>query len=188
MKIYFATTNVHKIKEAKQVAKEYGVELIPTQAPKIELQSDNLRDIAVFAAILAYQHVKAPVIVEDAGLFVIALKGFPGPYSNYVYKTIGVKGLLKLMEGVKDRRAYFLSVVAFAYSEGVKVFYGRVDGEIAYEARGTKGFGFDPIFVPKGSTKTFAEMDVEEKNRYSHRANAIRRFCQWLVSREPNRL
>jgi len=188
MRVYFATSNVHKIKEATQVAKEYGVELVPTQAPKIELQSDNLRDVAVYAAVLAYQHVKAPVIVEDAGLFVIALKGFPGPYSSYVYKTIGVNGLLKLMEGIEDRRAYFLSVVAFAYDEGVKVFYGRVYGEIAREARGSKGFGFDPIFIPKGSTKTFAEMDVEEKNRYSHRAHAIRRFCEWLVKRGPSRL
>ncbi|HIQ55351.1 MAG TPA: XTP/dITP diphosphatase [Pyrodictium sp.] len=188
MRVYFATSNVHKIEEARQVAREYGVELVPTQAPKIELQSDSLRDVAVFAAVLAYQHVRAPVIVEDAGLFVVALKGFPGPYSNYVYKTIGVNGLLKLMEGIEDRRAYFLSVVAFAYSEGVKVFYGRVDGEIAHEIRGSKGFGFDPIFIPSGSTRTFAEMDVEEKNRYSHRAQAIRRFCEWLVSKRPSNL
>ena len=125
-------------------------------------------------------------MVEDAGLFIEALKGFPGPYSSYVYKTLGVQGILKLMEGVKRREAYFLSAIAYA-EPGLepKVFLGKVEGFIVPEARGSKGFGFDPIFQPKGSEKTFAEMGVEEKNRFSHRAKALSALAEWLKRGKP---
>ncbi len=183
-RIAFATSNKHKLQEANHVLKDYGVELYMAPAPKLEIQSSRLEDIAVYAAVQAHLILQKPVIVEDAGLFIPALKGFPGPYSSYVYKTIGVEGLAKLMEGVSNRRAYFLSVVAYADENGVKVFTGRVDGVIAEKPRGSKGFGFDPLFIPYGSDKTFAEMELEEKNRYSHRAKAFRKLGEWLASRQ----
>ncbi len=120
-------------------------------------------------------------MVEDSGLYIRALNGFPGPYSSYVYKTIGYFGILKLMEDVTDRGAHFKSVVAFYDGNIYKIFIGTVYGEIINDARGYYGFGFDPIFKPEGSTrKTFAEMSLKEKCMYSHRAKSITKFCIWF--------
>jgi len=176
------TTNEGKIKEFIELGKRYGVEVNVIKQYKVEIQSSRLEDIALTAAILASIQLKDHVVVEDAGLFINSLSGFPGVYSNYVFKTIGIKGILKLLEGVKDRSAYFKSVLAFAdMSKGVvKIFTGVTEGFIAYEPKGTLGFGFDPIFIPKGYSKTFAEMSIEEKNMVSHRAKAFRKLIEWL--------
>ncbi len=125
-----------------------------------------------------------PLVVEDAGLFVDALNGFPGPYAAYVYKTVCNPGLLKLMDKTSDRRATFRSVIAY-YDGRSKplLFEGESTGRIAYNEVWGKlktGFGFDPIFQPMGSQKTFAEMAISEKNSCSHRANAVRKFAEWF--------
>jgi XTP/dITP diphosphohydrolase len=125
-----------------------------------------------------------PIFVEDAGLFIDALNGFPGPYAAYVYKTIHNNGVLKLMEEEKNRKAVFQSVIAFCSKETPTPvsFFGESKGEITQTQRieaGKSGFGFDPIFKPEGSKKTFAEMTITEKNVYSHRANAIHKFAKW---------
>lgn len=127
-------------------------------------------------------HLKKPLVLEDSGLYINALKGFPGPYSSYVFKKIGNEGILKLMRSVKDRTAKFVCVVAFAHPKyGIRLFKGEVKGKISLEVRGSKGFGFDPIFIPEGSNKTFGEMDINEKNMFSHRSKAFKQFFQWLV-------
>ncbi len=179
-KIYFITSNKHKYSEVKPIAEKYGfcIEMLPGY--KIEIQSNDLEEIAVYSAIENYKTLRKPLMVEDAGLFVEALNGFPGPYSSYVYKTIGVNGILKLLEGVSDRRAYFMSVVAIIAEPFFIVEKGIVKGEISFTPRGTGGFGFDPIFIPKGSMKTFAEMDISEKNKYSHRAQAVSKAFEKL--------
>jgi XTP/dITP diphosphohydrolase len=123
--------------------------------------------------------------VEDAGLFIDALDGFPGPYAAYVYKTIHNSGILKLMKNLPDRKAKFQSVIAYCDEQTVcdpTCFEGEVKGEITpieRKEQGKSGFGFDPIFQPDGSKKTFAEMTIDEKNGCSHRAKAIRRFAEW---------
>jgi len=183
VRIPIATRNMHKVSEANAVLREFGVELYPVDVNKLEVQSESLEEIAKFAAKHAYEVYGKPVVVEDSGLFIDALGGFPGPYSSYVFKTIGLKGVLKLMEGVENRRAHFEAVVAVALTHrDVRIFVGRVDGYIAYEARGSKGFGFDPIFVPEGFDKTFAELGFEVKCLISHRARAFRAFGEWLRS------
>jgi XTP/dITP diphosphohydrolase len=132
----------------------------------------------------AFGRCGLPVVVEDAGLFVEGLGGFPGPYAAYVYRTIGNAGLLKLLKDVGDRRARFVSVVAY-FSGGADkpvCFRGVVDGLILEEerkGRGEGGFGFDPVFKPDGCDVSFAEMSVDEKNRFSHRAEAFRKFGEW---------
>jgi XTP/dITP diphosphohydrolase len=151
----------------------------------IEIQSDDLETIAKTRVSDAVKKCGLHVIVEDAGLFIKALKGFPGPYASYVYKTIGNEGLLKLMENKIMRNAYFESVVAF-YGPKEKeplCFRGRVDGRISLEVRGDGGFGFDPVFIPnEGDGRTFAEMKITEKNVLSHRARALNNFAQWYKS------
>jgi len=166
------------------VLAEYKVATAMLRIEALEIQSDNLEIIAKASATDAEKKCGLPVFVEDAGLFIEALNGFPGPFSSYVYRTIGTKGILKLMENVDKRDAYFQSVVAFSsLGETQKCFQGRVKGKISMEERGGSGFGFDPIFEPSGSHKrTFAEMPTIEKNEYSHRAKALRKFAEWYVS------
>jgi len=180
---FFVTGNVHKFNEARKVLAEYNVATAMLNLEAIEIQDDNLENIAKASAADAAKKSNLPVLVEDAGLFVKALNGFPGPYSSYVYQTVGTKGILKLMQNEKKRDAYFLSVVAFSNPQKLlepKFFRGIVEGKIAYEERGKQGFGFDPVFEPfGGNDRTFAEMSTQEKNMCSHRAQALRKFAKW---------
>jgi XTP/dITP diphosphohydrolase len=182
--VFFVTSNVHKFNEARRVLAEYKVATALLKVKKVEVQDDNVENIAKASALDAVKKCKLPIIVEDAALFVEALNGFPGPYSSYVYRTIGTKGSLKLMENVEKRDAYFQSVVAFCSPEELpKCFHGKVEGRISLEERGSSGFGFDPIFEPSASSnKTFDEMVMTEKNNYSHRAQALRKFVRWYMS------
>ncbi len=182
--IFFATNNVHKFQEARLVLRKHLISVGMLRVKALEIQSDDLSEIAAASVREAYARCHLPLIVEDAGLFVNALNGFPGPYAAYAFKTLGNRGLLSLMEDVADRKATFRSAVAFL-SESCKepeCFEGEVSGEITREeriGREMSGFGFDPIFKPSRGCKTFAEMSLEQKNEYSHRAQALRRFAEW---------
>jgi XTP/dITP diphosphohydrolase len=153
-----------------------------------EIQSDDLEKVACRSAFDTFKKCHLPLIVEDAGLFVEGMNGFPGPYAAYVHGTIGNKGLLKLMEDKNNRRAKFRSVMAY-HSQDLEepaCFSGEVEGKITREERrrtNQSGFGFDPIFQPNACSKTFAEMTIHEKNKISHRAKALRKFAQWYAKR-----
>jgi len=179
--LYFITSNRGKVEEASVVLGEFGFQVIPFNARKLEVQSESLEEVAVKAAESLMGRVPEPFFVEDSGLFVESLNGFPGPYSSYVYRTIGLKGLLKLLEDIDDRRAKFVAVVALCYEHEIRVFRGEVGGVISEEARGYGGFGFDPVFVPKGFNRTFAEMSLNEKCKVSHRAKALRAMGRYLA-------
>ena len=181
--VFFATGNINKFNEARSILGKHDIAIGMLRVKALEIQSDSLGEIAKSSVLDAFERCHLPVIVEDAGLFIEALKGFPGPYAAYVYKTISNPGLLKLMQGVKYRKARFQSAIAYYDGQSVPVcFEGEAAGRIASDERwgtGKSGFGFDPIFEPSGSKKTFAEMTIEEKNGFSHRANAIRKFAEW---------
>ncbi len=193
IRIAFATRNEHKVAEANRVLKEFGIELYPANVEKLEIQSDDLEEIARVAAEHAFKKFGKPIIVEDSGLFIDALNGFPGPYSSYVYRTIGLRGVLKLLDGCRKRDAYFKAAVAIALKNDlVMVFTGVVRGSISLEPRGAYGFGYDPIFIPEGFNRTFAELGEEAKCSVSHRARAFRKLGEWLASNKqllsPNNL
>ncbi|GBC70000.1 Non-canonical purine NTP pyrophosphatase [archaeon HR01] len=174
-----ATSNIHKAREFKKIFRDAGIALKHVSLKTIEIQSERLEDIAVFSSLQAFEAVGRPVFVEDAGLFIESLDGFPGPYSSYVYRTIGLEGVLRLVGD--DREARFVSVIS--YYDGrtsPHIFRGEVHGRIAERPRGRYGFGFDPIFIPEGSDKTFAEMSRGIKTGKSHRGLAARRFIAWL--------
>jgi XTP/dITP diphosphohydrolase len=182
--VFFATGNIHKFNEARSMLSKLGIAVGMLKVKGTEIQSDSLVEIAKRSAREAFKQCGLPVFVEDAGLFLNALKGFPGPYAAYVYKTLGNKDLLKLMEGVKDRKAVFRSAIAYydGEAEAPVVFEGEAEGEVTVNERhgsSKSGFGFDPIFKPSGSIKTFAQMSLEEKNGFSHRAKAICKFADW---------
>lgn len=187
--VFFATANINKFNEARNTLSLCGIAVCMLKFKGDEIQSDSLNDIAENSVMNAYRRCHLPIFVEDAGLFIDVLSGFPGPYSAYVYKTIHNSGVLKLMENLKERHAKFQSVIAYCDEKtpcNPMCFYGESNGEITtteHKEQGKSGFGFDPIFQPKGSDKTFAEMTIAEKNGYSHRAMAIRKFADWF--REP---
>jgi len=181
--IYFATNNIHKFNEARLILAEYNIAVAMLRAKTPEIQDDNIENIAKLGAVETSRKTHLPVIVEDAGLFINALNGFPGPYSSYVYQTLGKEGILRLLEGCENRRARFKSAIAF-HGPGMKTkcFLGVVEGKISNTARGESGFGFDPIFEPdKFPSRTFGELSVEEKNKVSHRSRALRRFAEWYL-------
>jgi XTP/dITP diphosphohydrolase len=181
--IYFATGNKGKWNEATEVAAEFGVRLKRVRGVKLEIQSDDLREIASFAAGEACKTILHPVVAEDSGFFVHALGGFPGPYSSYVYRTLGCEGILRLLHSEHNRDAAFQATVAFCKPKSRPVYFtGIVNGTVSRDQRGNHGFGFDPIFIPKeGDGRTFAEMSTRQKNMYSHRARAFTSFFNWLT-------
>jgi len=181
---FFATSNVHKFNEARFLLSEFKIAVAMLKVKTVEIQDNDIENIAVASASDAVKKCNVPIIVEDAGLFIKALNDFPGPYSSYIFQTIGTNGVLKLMKDIGNRNAFFHSVVAFCKPKEKPVtFHGKVEGKIVQEERGDSGFGFDPIFAPlKGDGRTFAEMRIEEKNRFSHRAEALRKFAKWYIS------
>lgn len=180
--VYLVTGNPHKLDEARDAVKDYPVRLEAARVDKLEIQSDKVEEIALTAARHAFAQLRKPVAVDDTSLEIEALNGFPGPYASYVYKTIGLGGILKLLKGSRSRRACFKTAVALIIPPYEKVFTGVTCGVIAEEPRGSRGFGYDPIFIPEGSGRTYAEMTLEEKNRYSHRAKAFRAMAEWLTA------
>ncbi len=170
MKIYFVTTNTGKYEEVKKMLSEH--EIIRKDMTYPEIQADTLEEVADFGMEFLSKKLDGKIMLEDSGLFINALNGFPGVYSAYVFKSIGNEGIIKLIAGIEDRRAYFKSVIAF-YDGKVRFFEGECNGSISENVRGEAGFGYDPIFIPEGEARTFGEMEKEEKNRYSHRGMAV---------------
>lgn len=188
MKILFVTSNKHKFLEIKLVLEDYKHKydlpikfIMAPELQKIEIQSNNLERIAKTAAEFLAEKINCPFFIEDSGLFINSLKGFPGPYTHYVYKTIGIRGILRLMQGITNRVAEFRSTIALHINSEVYTFNGSTLGTITTEPHGTEGFGFDPIFIPKGEKRTFAEMSLKEKNKFSHRAKATRKMLEFLL-------
>jgi len=175
----FVTGNKGKFSEAKEILAAKDIELIQNKDGYPELQEDELEPIAAYGAKYCAEKLKHPVMVDDSGLFINALNGFPGPYSAFVEENLGNQRVLKLMEAESDRSAVFKSVIGYCEPGGEPVtFTGTVEGEIAYEERGSGGFGYDPIFDYNG--KTFGELGTEEKNKMSHRKRALDKFFAWL--------
>jgi len=179
--IYFITSNRHKYEEIKKIV---GYEIEMKNIPYPEIQASILEEVAKYGIEYLKDKIHDYFFIEDSGLFIKALKGFPGVFSSYVFKTIGNKGIIKLMENVQDRQAEFVSVIAF-YDGELHIFKGICKGKIAKEIKGSKGFGYDPIFIPNGCEKTFGEMSREEKNKYSHRGMAARKLKEFLDRAHP---
>ena len=181
------TSNVHKFQEIKQRLSDLGIELVHVKVPYMEVQADLIRDIAIQSATTLLTYIDPPFMIEDSGIEIIHLKGFPGPYSSYVFRTIGWQGILNLMKQADNRSARFISTIVLVDSNrNMKVFEGFQEGEISLEGKGSNGFGFDPIFIPEGTSKTYAQMDMETKNHYSHRGKSTKMLYEYLEERLQN--
>ncbi|NOR78837.1 MAG: XTP/dITP diphosphatase [Methanophagales archaeon] len=189
--LVFITSNKHKVKEIRALAnsesKDITIKHIDYDYP--EFQLDEIETVAEESVnyIRMYSEIKEekPFFIEDSGLTIPALNGFPGPFSAFVFNKIGNAGILKLMvdKNGEERRATFKTVVAFCESleKAPMLFVGTSEGRIANAARGEGGFGYDPIFELESANKTFAEMSTEEKNVVSHRGRAFRKLLDYIA-------
>lgn len=178
--VWFMTENPGKFREASSILESRGIRIRQLRRSKLEIQHEKLEKIATYALETALIRHPGPMIVEDSGLFVETLRGFPGPYSSHALQTIGLDGILHLLGDSTRRKAHFRSAVAFG-SDKVRprTFTGIVNGTISRKTLGSNGFGFDPIFIPDGSTLSFGQADSSFKNSHSHRAKAFLKFASW---------
>ena len=176
----FVTSNRHKFSEVSAILRDYEIPVEMVSLELREIQADRLEEIAAEKAREACRRVGGSAMVEDTGLFIDALGGFPGPYSAYVYRTVGNEGVLRLLEAAPDRGATFQSVFAYCRPGGLsECFASAVFGTIAPECRGG-GWGYDPIFIPGGASgRTYGELG-RDKNRLSHRRVALDHLARWI--------
>jgi len=160
---------------------EHGYELEHLKTTYPEIQADSIEETILPGLRWLMERYPRPLMIDDSGLFIDSLKGFPGVYSAYVFKTVGCDGILKLMEGIEDRSARFECCIGFMIPGGKpSISKGTSRGSISMEKAGTGGFGYDPVFVPEGYSKTFAQLEIPEKNKISHRGRAIEAFLKEL--------
>jgi len=178
--LFFATSNKGKIKEFQHYFDlyklDYKVETVDSDF--VEPQLEDIEQIAKVKAETISKKINKPVIGEDASIEIPAHNGFPGPYTKYVHEKIGHEGLLKLLEG-KDSKAIFKSAIALAVpGKKTQTFVGVIEGTLT-EPKGKDGWGHDPIFIPHGKAKTWAE-DYNSKMQDSHRVRALQKFVEFL--------
>ena len=182
--LFFASSNEHKFQEAERILANLGMQINLFKTTLEEIQSNDLNDIAEKKAIIAYDLIQKPVIIEDDGLFINSLNGFPGPYSSYAYDTIGNKGIMSLLENSQTRDANFVSIIAYCDNDyGVKLFESSIPGKISSVIE-KGGWGYDPIFIPNGESKTYA--NVSDKDKFSHRAAALTKFSNWFLDKQKD--
>src|SRR5919106_2632940 len=177
--LHFASNNYNKYVEIQSVLQKYSIDVYFSRTIVTEIQSNFLIEIAREKSRSAFEQISMPIIVEDDGLFIDELNGFPGQYSSYSFETIGNDGLIKLLINSKTRIAYFKSVFVFYDGNILQSFVGETKGKIAHRPMG-KGWGFDPMFVPDGIDLTFGQLHQENrKEEFSHRTQALIKFANW---------
>ena len=172
--IKFVTGNSNKVRETVAIL---GVPLKEVKVDGlIEIQTLDIEELVYHKCQQAYDSLMCSVLVEDSGLLFNAWGGLPGPLIKWFECTVGCEGMLKMLQTFEDRSAIAISCFAIYDGKDIKIARGEVEGSIATEIRGSHGFGWDVIFVPKGYEKTYAEMKSEEKNTISHRKNALEKL------------
>ncbi|WP_027338896.1 RdgB/HAM1 family non-canonical purine NTP pyrophosphatase [Halonatronum saccharophilum] len=192
MKFFLATGNLHKIEEMKKILKGNNIDLISKldigDIPEVVEDSKEFKGNALKKAREICEYTKMPTLADDSGLVVDVLDGKPGVYSarfagEGATDKENNKKLLELLKGVpvEERSAYFISSIALVFTDGrEEIFEGRCYGSIGFEEKGEEGFGYDPLFIPKGYERTFAQIGAEIKNEISHRANALVELKEFL--------
>ena len=189
--IFFHTGNGHKLNEASQAMSKLQIKIrslrdISPSISVVEPQGEDCAHVARSKIMQVLHLVEHKLngnwlMVEDSGLFVDALGGFPGVYSSYVHSTVGIEGIVKLLEVKEDTSASYISSIAFWDGERIHSVQGHCKGRISPESRGDGGFGYDPIFIPEaGDDRTFSEMNLREKTSLSHRTMALKKMVEKL--------
>ena len=190
MKLIFATHNANKKAEIQQLLGD-DYELLSLEDlsyyQDIPETANTLEGNSKIKVDLVYDYFNLPCIADDTGLEVEILGGEPGVYSaRYAGEEKNTQKnmdlLLNKLKGIDNRRARFRTIISYKTKNEIHQFEGIVEGEIINRKIGTNGFGYDPIFMPEGSKKTFAQMSLEEKNSYSHRSIAFNKFKNYLIN------
>lgn len=176
-RLLFVTSNAGKIREVEAILGA-PVEQLNLDVP--EIQALDVEAVVRQKALTAFAQAGRPVVVEDTGLYLDALHGLPGALVRWFLATIGPDGICNLIPPGADRGARARTAVALCDGETVEIMTGEIPGVVVPSPRGASGFGWDPIFQPAGTTRTFAEMDQAEKNRYSMRRQALERLRERL--------
>ncbi|MFH0856332.1 MAG: RdgB/HAM1 family non-canonical purine NTP pyrophosphatase [bacterium] len=179
------TSNKNKVKEISAIT---GLKLDSADLEIPEIQALDVEEVAREKAIAAYKIIKKPVIVDDTGLYIEALGDLPGAFITWFLKCMGTGGIINLMRGEKNRRAYVKTCIAYADKNGARTFVGKIKGIIPKKVSGSRGFGWDAIFIPEGYKKTYSEMSKDEKNSISMRKEALKKFMTFLSSRKKRQL
>ena len=180
MKLYFITGNKNKLEEVKSVLPE--VEQLDIDLP--EIQEIDPKKIIEAKLKEALNHAKGEFIVEDTSLYLDCLNGLPGPLIKWFLKTVGNIGLYNLADRFSNNKAKAVTMIGYARShEEIYFFEGIVEGKIV-SPRGPDSFGWDPVFIPDGYKKTFAEMGKEEKNKISMRKMAATKLKEFLENKK----
>ncbi|MGP8217628.1 MAG: RdgB/HAM1 family non-canonical purine NTP pyrophosphatase [Bacteroidia bacterium] len=188
MQLVFATHNNHKVAEIKPLfPSSVQINTLDEKGifDEIPETGNTLKENAIQKARFVYQKLKLDCFADDTGLEADALNGEPGVYSaRYAGEGCNaadnIEKLLSLMKGISNRSAKFKTVIATIINGKEYTFEGIVEGTIADTKMGEKGFGYDPVFIPKGYKISFAQMTLQEKNSISHRAMAVKKFVKFL--------
>ena len=167
------TSNENKWREAQRILGR-PLERVSLELP--ELQAATTREVALQKARAAFEILKRPVIVEDAGVELAAFGGFPGPFIKFWETLGGLESLCRAVDGPKNRAATAVCAHGLCSDGGSEVVEGRIDGTLAQQPRGKGGFGWDAIFIPEGETRTSGELSAVEKDAISHRRRAWELF------------
>lgn len=176
----FVSSNPGKFREISEILRPYRIPVTWSRRVLSEPQVDSLEEV-VAAKLAALPDDPHCYLVEDSGLFLDGLGGFPGVYSAYVYRTLGLPGVLRAL-GSRPRSATFRTVAGIRWGRRTWTAPGAVRGSIARRPRGAHGFGYDPIFVPAGARRTFAELLPREKDARSHRGRAVRAVLRRMLA------
>lgn len=193
--VLVASSNPKKVKEIEKILSPLGIKVLkPPQNLEVEETGTTFLENAYLKAKAYYEKFKIPTIADDSGLIVEAIAPYPGIYSARFYSlerfgkeeptpsadAANIRKLLRVLKDKEDRGARFVSFVVLYLGEKGLFTEGVVEGWIAKEPKGEGGFGYDPIFIPQGFEKTFAQMTPEEKNKISHRYRALKNLYQLL--------
>ncbi len=183
MKIHFVTKNLHKINEAKEILKEFNIDVEQIAEDKYEPKELSLKDVAEYNAKFFYEKYKKPVIVDDTGVFFKAYKDFPGSHPKLMFDLLGYKGLLKLLEG-ENRDAQFRTCVGYCDENGVRIFDGILKGKIDTKINNADEdfLPYERIFLING--RPMSNLSRDEKNKISHRADSLKKLGQFLTQKK----
>ena len=187
MKVVLASSNKHKVQEINDIVKSIGLEVefvLPPEGFDPEENGTTFEENSHIKAYEAWKLTKTWVLADDSGLCIDALGGKPGIFSARYAETpaLRIERVLKELNGIEERKAHFTCAMTLINPQGeVEYKYqGICEGSIIKEARGTNGFGYDPIFLVKDDFRTMAELSEDEKNQISHRSVALRHVLEYL--------
>ncbi|MDA9748730.1 RdgB/HAM1 family non-canonical purine NTP pyrophosphatase [Pelagibacteraceae bacterium] len=191
-KILFFSNNLNKVKEVKKNLEKFDILVLSPKDFNIkeepEEKGSSFADNAKIKSKYGFNEIRLPCIADDSGICIDALKGAPNINSKRFIDSFKSKNecfnyIIKKVRETKLDKAYFQTTICYTIKKNYHiVFEGKVRGRVSTKILGTRGFGYDPIFIPNGNSKTFGEMKIEEKNLFSHRSIAINKFINFLFN------